>query len=135
MKIIYIKETEETCDFVKRIILKIKKILNIIKVESKYNNFVFYYLPLFKNSRFSKYRIKKLSNKINKLLEQDVSNTIVLSENLNKNRLLKNYLYIENINILDGRYLFKCLIYNMLEYIFRIKNKAMEFRGDILANK
>lgn len=127
MKIIYIKETEETCDIIKRIILRIKKIFNFVKIENSDNNII-YYLPVFKDSKISKYRIKKLVNKVNTLLEKDNSNTIVLSEHLDKNQLLKNYLYAENINILDGRYLFKCLTYNILEYIFRIKNKAMEFR-------
>ncbi len=133
MKIIYIKEAEETCDIVKRIILKIKKYLNIIKVQSTNDNTI-YYLPIFKNSKISKYRIKKLSNKINRLLEVDGSNNIVLSEYLNNNQLLKNYIYIENINILDGRYLFKCLTYKILEYIFKTKNIAMEFRRGFIAN-
>jgi len=103
LKIIYIKETEETCDIIKRIILRIKKIFNFVKIENSDNNII-YYLPVFKDSKISKYRIKKLVNKVNTLLEKDNSNTIVLSEHLDKNQLLKNYLYAENINILDGRY-------------------------------
>lgn len=133
MKTIYIKETEETCDIVRRIILKIKKIFNIVNIENKSNHTI-YYLPIFKDNKISKYRIKKLSNKINSLLEKEGSNTIVLSEYLDNNQLLKNYLYMENINILDGRYLFKCLTYKIIEYIFKIKNKAMEFRRDFIAN-
>ena len=78
------------------------------------------------------YRIKKLSNKISKLLEKNESNTIVLSEYLSKTKLLKNYLYTENINILDGRYLFKCLIYKTIEYIFKVRNKTMQFRGNFI---
>ena len=127
MKIIYIKEVEETCDIVKRIIFKIKKFLNIIEGKN-INDATVYYLPFFKSSKISKYRIKKLCNKIVKLLEKDESNTIVLSENLNNNKLLKNYLYSENINILDGRYLFKCLTHKTLEYIFNIKNKEIKLR-------
>lgn len=133
MKIIYIKETEETCDMVKRIIVKIKKNLNIIKVQSA-NDKTIYYLPVFRDSKISKYRIKKISNKINRLLETEGSNTIVLSESLNNNKLLKNYLYIENINILEGRHLFKCLTYKILEYIFKIKNKAMELRRSFIVD-
>lgn len=133
MKIIYIKETEETCDIIKRIILRIKKIFNFVKIENSDNNII-YYLPVFKDSKISKYRIKKLVNKVNTLLEKDNSNTIVLSEHLDKNQLLKNYLYAENINILDGRYLFKCLTHKILEYILKIKNKAMEFRRGFNSN-
>jgi len=134
LEIIYIKETEETCDIVKRIIFKIKKILNIIKIEENSNNTI-YYLPIFKNSEISKYRIKKLSNKINKLLEKNGSSNIVLSEYLYEKELLKNYLYSKNINILDGRYLFKCLTYKIIEYIFKIKNNPMEFRRSLITNK
>lgn len=127
MKIIYIKEVEETCDIVRRIILRAKRFLNVIE-RKNIDEYTMYYLPIFRDSKLSKHRIKKLSNKINTLLEKDGSNTIVLSEYLDNNQLLKNYLYIENINILDGRYLFKCLTHKILEYIFRIKNKTMEFR-------
>ena len=133
MKTIYIRETEETCDFVKRVILKIKKIFSIIKVENS-NNRTIYYLPLFINTKISKYRAKKLATKIYKLLEKDASNVIVLSEYLDNNQLFKNYLYSNNINILDGRYLFKCLSERILEYIFKIKGKEIEKRRSFYIN-
>lgn len=133
MKIIYIREAEETCDIIKRIINRIKMFFYIIKVEIRNNN-ILYYIPIFKNNRISKYRIKKLSYRINKLLEKDGTSTIVLSGNLSNNQLLKNYLFSKNINILDGRYLFKCLIYEILEYIFKIKNKEIELRRSLYIN-
>ena len=130
MNVIYIKETKETCDVIKRIILKIKRLLNIIKIESKN----IYCLPIFKESKISKYRVKKICNKISKLLEKNETNTIVLSKYLNSNQVLKNYLFAKNINILDGRYLFKCLTYETLEYIFKIKNKKIELRRNFYFN-
>lgn len=133
MKIIFIKETEETCDIIRRIIIKIKKFLNIVNVENKSNNTI-YYLPIFKSSKISKRSTKRLSLKINSLLEKEGSNTIALSEHLQNNQLLKNNLYSENINILDGRYLYKCLSYEIIKYIFKIKNKKMEFRRDFVTN-
>ena len=133
MKIIFIKETKNKCDFIKRSWFKIEKILNIIKTET-INNSIVYSLPILRTSKISQYRIKKLSDKINKLLEKDGANTIVLSEGLYKNELLKNYLYSFNINILDGRYLFKCLTYETLEYIFKIKNKKIELRRSFNSN-
>lgn len=134
MKIIYIREIEETCDIIKRIIYRIKRFLNIIKVKVENDN-ILYYLPIFKDSKISKYGIKKLCYKINRLIDRDETNTIVLSENLNNNQLLKNYLFAENINILDGRHLFKCLIDEILEYIFKIKNQKKELRRNFIANK
>jgi len=133
LKIIFIKETKNKCDFIKRSWFKIEKILNIIKTET-INNSIVYSLPILRTSKISQYRIKKLSDKINKLLEKDGANTIVLSEGLYKNELLKNYLYSFNINILDGRYLFKCLTYETLEYIFKIKNKKIELRRSFNSN-
>ena len=127
MKIIYIKETEETCDIVKIIVIKIRKVLNIIK--TKYcDDKRIYYLPIFRNTKISKYRIQKLVNKINKLLEKDGASKVALSEYLENNQLLKKYLYSKNINILNARFLFKCMIYKMLEYIFRITSKEMKDR-------
>lgn len=134
MKVVYIRETEETCDIIKRIIFRIKRFLRIINIENKNNNTI-YYLPIFKDSNISKHYVRKLSNKISKVLEKQGSNNIVLSEYLYNNQLLKNYLYSENINILDGRFLFKCLIYNVIKYIFKIKNKEMEFRRNFISNK
>ncbi len=131
MKIIYIRETEETCDIIKRILLSFKRIFNVIKVE----NNKMYYLPLFKEGKLSKHRIRRLTNKINLLLEKNGANTVVLSEYLNSNQLFKNYLYSKNISILNGRYLFKCLVYEIIQYIFRIKNKKMEFRRDFIDDK
>jgi len=127
LKIIYIKESKRTCDIIKILLFNIKKIFNLIKVEYVNEN-VIYYLPIFKDSKITKYIIKKISNKINRLLEKDGTNTVVLSEYLSDNQLFKNYLFSRNINILDGRYLFKCLTNKILEYIFKIKGKKMELR-------
>lgn len=124
MKIVYIKETEETNDIIKRILLKIKVFFNIIKIE----NDNIYCLPIFKDCNLSKYRTKRLSSKIYKLIEKSEISRVVLSEYLNSNQLLKNYLYSGNIDILDGRYLFKSLSCKILEYIFKIKNKPIELR-------
>ena len=129
LKIIYIKEYKETSNIKKRILLNIKKILNIIKIK---NNT--YYLPIFKDTKLSKYRIKKITNKINRLLEKDGANSIAISEYLYSNQLFKNYLYSNNINILNGRYLFKCLTYQIIEYILKTKNKEMEFRRSFFFN-
>lgn len=121
MKIIYIRETEETCDIIKRTLIHIRRFFNIIKVESN-----ICYIPIFKNSKLSKHKIKRITNKINLLLEKYDSTTVALSEYLNSNKLFKNYLYSNNILVLDGRILFKCLTYEIIDYIFKIKNEAME---------
>lgn len=117
------------CNIIQKILLRIKRLLNIIKVEDN-----IYYLPALKNTKLSKYRIKMLANKISLLLGRDGTSTIVLSEYLNSNQSLKNYLYSRNVDILNGRFLFKCLIYETIKYIFKVKNKAMEFRRGFIAH-
>lgn len=100
---------------------------NIIDSD-KNNEKRIYYLPIFKNTKLSKYKINRLSKKIvNKLENEGISN-IALSKHLETIQLLKIKLYVENMNILDGRLLFKCLIYELIEYILNIKNKKMQER-------
>ena len=45
---------------------------------------------------------------------------------MNTVKQLKNNLYSENINILNGRYLFKCLTYDTIKYILDKKNIDMQ---------
>lgn len=119
-KIVYVQECSNSN---KKILLKINKFFNVINIkEDKY------YLPVLKKDKLSEHNIKRLTNKINKLLEKNGVDNIALSEYLNSNQLFKNYLYSNNINILNGRFLFKCLIYKIIEYIFKIKNKQIELR-------
>ncbi len=128
MKIIYVRETEETSSIIQRILIHIKRFFNIINIENDT-----YYIPVFLRSKLSKHTIKRLTSKINLLLEKHNSTTVALSEYLNSNKLFKNYLYSNNISILDGRFLFKCLIYKIVEYIFKIKNKQIELRRNFFA--
>lgn len=122
LKIIYIKETQKTCDIIKEIILKIKYFFN--KIDVKYEgNKIIYYLPVIQDKNINKNKIKKISKKIIKNLEKDSSNNVILSIYLNTLTELKNNLYSENINILDGRYLFKCLTKEAIEYILKIKDE------------
>lgn len=125
MNIIYIKETDKTCDIVKVIVIKIKKILNIVDIKYDEDKTT-YCLPVFENTKISKLKTKKLVNKTNKLLEKNGAYNVVLSEYLERNQLFKNYLYGKNINILNGNFLFKCLTYKILEYIFNIANKEIK---------
>ena len=105
MNICYISETHETCDFVKRIVIKIKKIFNIVEF-SEDNGKTTITLPLFKSNRIRNKKIIKIAKRINKKLYDNNIENVVLSNYLEKNEILKQKLYCQNINILDGRYLF-----------------------------
>lgn len=128
MRICYIKEKQDTCDFIKKIIVMIKKLFNIIEKEEEKQ--LIYYLPIFKNTKLSKCEVNRLSRKIVRNLEKDGIQDIVLSKYLGTIELLKLELYSQNINILDGRILFKCLIPEIIEYILKRKKKKMQERRD-----
>lgn len=128
MKVIYIRESKEFGNFKGKMTIRIKRFLNIVE-RKNVDDKVIYYLPIMKKSKLSEHRMKKLCKKINRLLEQDSSSVVALSEYITSNQLFKNYLYSKNINILDGRYLFKCLIFKIIEYILNSKNEKIEFRG------
>lgn len=113
---------QKKCDIVKNIILKIKSFFNIIDLKYEENKII-YYLPIIQNKSVSKNKIKKISKKVIRNLEKDSANNVVLSMYLSTLKELKNNLYSENINILDGRYLFKCLTKEAIEYILKIKNE------------
>ena len=127
MKVCYVKEKEDTCDFIKRIIILIKRLFNVIDIV-KDNGKLIYYLPIFNSTKLSKYRINKLSMRIVNKLENEGIKNIALSKYLETIPLLKSKLYCENINILDGRLLFKCLSCELIEYILNIKNKKIQER-------
>lgn len=127
MKVCYIREKENTCDFIKRLIIGIKRVFNIIDI-TKTDNKLIYYLPIFNGTKLSKYRINKLSRKVVKKLEDEGIYNIALSKYLDTVKLVKIKLYSENINILNGRLLFKYLSYELIEYILNLKNKKMQER-------
>ena len=126
LNICYISETHETCDFVKRIVIKIKKIFNIVEF-SEDNGKTTITLPLFKSNKIRNKKIIKIAKRINKKLYDNNIENVVLSNYLEENEILKQKLYCQNINILDGRYLFYLLIPEIIEYILKrqkVKNKV-----------
>ena len=129
MKICHIKEMNETCDFVKRILIKIKKLFNIVEFsEDKGKTTII--LPLFKSNIIKDKKIIKIAKKINKKLYDNNIENVVLSNYLEENEILKQKLYCQNINILDGRYLFYLLIPEIVDYILKRQKKKLE-NGEI----
>lgn len=129
MNICYISETHETCDFVKRIVIKIKKIFNIVEF-SEDNGKTTITLPLFKSNRIRNKKIIKIAKRINKKLYDNNIENVVLSNYLEENEILKQKLYCQNINILDGRYLFYLLIPEIIEYILK-RQKVKLQNGEV----
>lgn len=123
MVIWYVQENPYTCDIVKRWIIKIKKIFNIIDIK-KVDEKNICYLPFLPDKKIK--RINRVSKKLNKILYKNDVQNLVLSEELYKQEELKNILYSNNINILNGKKLFNYLAYETLEYILEKQGKEMK---------
>lgn len=118
MGIVYIKEYEN----INKIKKSIAQILRYIRVESKAEK-TFYTIAINENKKNI-----KLTKKIKEYLERNNINTVVLSDNLLKNEELKNSLYENNIDILDGRKLFKILSCDILKEIYKYKKMDLKNR-------
>lgn len=135
LKIGYIREKEVTCDIVKQIIVRIERFFSIVKFE-KINDKIFITLPITSRTKLNKYTTKRLAKAVLKKLYDNCIENVVLSKHLEDLSLFKNILYSENMNILDGKYLFKVISYNILQYIYEYKKEATDMFGEvsILAN-
>ena len=132
MVIWYVQENLYTCDIVKRWIIKIKKFFNIIDIK-KVDEKTICELPFLPDRKIK--RINNVAKKLNKILYKNDVQNIVLSEELYKHEELKNILYSNNINILNGRKLFNYLAYEVLQYILDKQDKDIrETEVSILVN-
>lgn len=116
MALFFIEESKEKNKYK----LKINNLLN--KIEEKTDgNRVFLSLPI-KEDKIKEKKVKKIVKQMQKYKIK----TAVLSENLYNIEILKNELYSMNINILDGKYLFKLLTEEIIEYICKKTNTNEE---------
>lgn len=112
-----------------KIVIKIKKIFNIVEF-SEDNGKTTITLPLFKSNKIRNKKIIKIAKRINKKLYDNNIENVVLSNYLEENEILKQKLYCQNINILDGRYLFYLLIPEIIEYILK-RQKVKLQNGEV----
>lgn len=68
----------------------------------------------------------KLSQKVKKTLDEKNCKTVVASTIIKKNKEFMNLLYSNNIEIIEGKWLFKMLIYDIVDYILNKRNKVKE---------
>lgn len=128
MKMLYIKEKEENT----KLKQKIKNYFNIIEIEYV-NNKVLLTLPI--NYKSKEKKIIKVAKKLNKILYKDCIQNIVLSKDLFKSETLKNILYSQNINILDGSKLFSLLTNKVIKQICTYAGaKIEELEISVLVN-
>lgn len=78
-------------------------------------------------SELNKRKIKKIAKKINKISKKE-DIVVALSKELEKNTELNNQIEEYGIKILDGKWLFKFLICDIVEYISKIEHKNKEIQ-------
>lgn len=125
MALFFIEESRETNKYK----LKINNILN--KIEEKADgNRIFLSLPI-KEDKIKEKKIKKLVKQMQKYKIK----TAILSERLYNIEALKNELYSMNINILDGKFLFKLLTEEVIKYICKkTKTNVEKMEISVLTN-
>ena len=108
---------------------KIAKILKMVKVED--DKII---LPV-QGENLNVIYQQKLAKKVYKILQSTNSNKIVLSKKVNNYEYLKNFLNSENIEIVSGKWLFKVMIPDILDYIIEKTNlKKQEIEISLLLN-
>lgn len=112
---------------------KIKKMFNIIETKM-YEGKIFCSLPIDENTKIKK--IITIARKLNRELYKNEIDTVVLSEKLQKLTVLKDELYYENIDILDGKRLSEYLIMEIIKYICNSQTRSLsEEQVSILVNE
>lgn len=88
------------------------------------------------SNKFFNYLYKKCVNNVEKTVNRYGVKFIVLSKKVKKLEEIKKICICNNINILNGKYLFKIMITNVLEHILNIRNEKLENQNiHIVINK
>ena len=104
---------------------KIRKIFNIVELEQ--NRVI---LPITKseieNGKLSQKKAQILAKNIVKKLKNAIGNNVILSKEIKKQKNLVNYLYSQNMNIIDGKWLFGILSDEAITYVVNKKKMKKE---------
>ncbi len=108
---------------------KIAEFFSIVKLD---NNHII--LPITKTNIDEKTSYK-LAIKTKTILSKTNSKKIVLSKKIKEQTSYVNYLYSYNYEIVDGKWLFQVLIFDVLEYVIKkLKIKKEDIKLGILVN-
>ena len=93
-------------------------------------------LPITAQEEINNKKARKLAKKTKEILDVTNCNKVILSKEIKKQENYKNYLYSNNIDIVDGKWLFEVLSAKILGYIINKKNmKKEETQVSILINE
>ena len=93
-------------------------------------------LPITAQEEINNKKARKIAKKTKEILDVTNCNKVILSKEIKKQENYKNYLYSNNIDIVDGKWLFEVLSAKILGYIINKKNmKKEETQVSILINE
>jgi len=121
--------------FIKNILVKFFRLTNTMIIKE---NIIL--LPYFQNQNIeiSDKKFKRFFKKIHKFLDKENIETIAISNTLNALENIdtfKNLFYSNNYNILNGKWLFKHLSFEILEYVSKQTNKPInEMEISLMSN-
>ena len=109
---------------------KISKLFNILKL--KEDKII---LPI-KEENLEIKNASKLAVKTKKILDLANCNKVIISKKIKQQQIYINYLNSYNLEIVDGKWLFEVLTYEIIGYISKVKKiKKEELSVSILINK
>jgi len=110
----------------KKILFVFYKKIGKIKVQ-KINNIEYILLPECND---------KVLKKLNKISKVKCWTNLCVSNNLMENERFKSFVAKNNFNLMDGKWLFKNIVSQIIEYIVNLKNEKIEVQEiSILCNK
>lgn len=113
--IMYVRQSKE--------IKFLHKIFNIFRVE-KLDDKTIINLPI--NEKSKNKKNEKVIKKLSQYFNNNNIKIIVLEQTLMENANIKNIIYSNNINILDGTRLDKFLVYNLVQKIYQYKKTNIQ---------
>lgn len=113
--IMYIRQSEN--------IKFLHKIFNIFRVE-KLDDKTIINLPI--NEKSKNKKNEKVIQKLSQYFNNNNIKIVVLEKKLMENSNIKNIIYSNNINILDGTRLDKFLVYNLIQKIYQYKKTNIQ---------
>lgn len=110
-------------NIINRIKYIIKKIFYIPTIKM-FENKRIYIFP--RNKLYNIAKTEKMIDKLAKKLDENQIDNIIICKELNKNDKFKNIIYSKNLNILDGKWLYNFLLYDILIYILMLNGLEIE---------
>lgn len=141
------RQIKKTYNFLLKVLIcinfSIKKFNEKLKIEKINNENLLCIIPIdidkikyINNDKFVRYLYKKCVSNIQKIINMYNVKFVILSKKVKNLDKIREICISNNIHVLNGKYLSKVMITNVLEYILDIRNEKLENQNiHIVINK